>query len=453
MPIEFSCPTCFQLVRTPEGTAGKKGKCPHCGAVVQIPWSTPGGPAADTSAPWAPSQTPPVSAPQPSPHQSPRPSSGTIDFHCAACGALVRAPAGMAGKRGKCGQCQGVVQIPRESQATGESGSFGKKATSKSPLASADTVEDLPALTPIGGGLAAPPPFRAPTGSFSAPPSPTGLTPIPGLTPLPASSYSSVTPVTEDSLADLSRAVASSPFVDPVADYVPRPKPQPVLDDRGRGGLPWEQCPSMDAFGDTILTVVSAPHDAFSKMRRFGGVGNPMGFLVVARVLGQFLLLVEWLAIMLGWAFLFRGGMIELGPGKQVSWEVFLIVYCFFALGQLTGAVFAATVGGLLLAVIFHMGLILVGAKGGFETTYRVVAFGSGSVYMLLPIPIVGPFFALVMTPLVFIYGFMHAHEISGGRAVIGAFLPAILLVTCCAVVVIAFILPALAPYLHSPAQ
>jgi serine/threonine protein kinase len=36
-PIEFSCPHCSHLVRTPPGTAGKKGRCPNCARVINIP--------------------------------------------------------------------------------------------------------------------------------------------------------------------------------------------------------------------------------------------------------------------------------------------------------------------------------------------------------------------------------------------------------------------------------
>jgi tRNA A-37 threonylcarbamoyl transferase component Bud32 len=36
-PIEFSCPHCHQIVRTPLGIAGKKGRCPWCRRVVKIP--------------------------------------------------------------------------------------------------------------------------------------------------------------------------------------------------------------------------------------------------------------------------------------------------------------------------------------------------------------------------------------------------------------------------------
>ena len=35
--IEFACPHCHNLVRTPSGSAGKKGRCPSCKRVVKIP--------------------------------------------------------------------------------------------------------------------------------------------------------------------------------------------------------------------------------------------------------------------------------------------------------------------------------------------------------------------------------------------------------------------------------
>jgi len=37
MAIEFRCTQCQKLLRTQDDTAGKQAKCPHCGAMVQIP--------------------------------------------------------------------------------------------------------------------------------------------------------------------------------------------------------------------------------------------------------------------------------------------------------------------------------------------------------------------------------------------------------------------------------
>jgi predicted RNA-binding Zn-ribbon protein involved in translation (DUF1610 family)/predicted Ser/Thr protein kinase len=54
--IEFACPECGLPVRTPNTTAGKKGKCPSCGAIVPIP-NVPAGPRSQRSA----NATPPSS--------------------------------------------------------------------------------------------------------------------------------------------------------------------------------------------------------------------------------------------------------------------------------------------------------------------------------------------------------------------------------------------------------
>jgi len=37
MPIEFRCPSCSKLLRTPDESAGKKAKCPQCGSIADVP--------------------------------------------------------------------------------------------------------------------------------------------------------------------------------------------------------------------------------------------------------------------------------------------------------------------------------------------------------------------------------------------------------------------------------
>jgi hypothetical protein len=37
MPIEFRCPACSKLLRTPDESAGKKAKCPDCGEICDVP--------------------------------------------------------------------------------------------------------------------------------------------------------------------------------------------------------------------------------------------------------------------------------------------------------------------------------------------------------------------------------------------------------------------------------
>lgn len=54
MPIEFRCPGCAKLLRTPDESAGKKAKCPQCGAIADVPLLS-----ADVSDPF-PSSSPPA---------------------------------------------------------------------------------------------------------------------------------------------------------------------------------------------------------------------------------------------------------------------------------------------------------------------------------------------------------------------------------------------------------
>lgn len=119
MPIEFSCPECAALIRTPDATAGKKGKCPSCTAIVRIP-----GGATPTPKPSAP-HSPPA---QPKPEQA---ETSPLEFFCSVCGQIVRTPRSAAGKKGKCPHCNGVIQIPLKSRVT--KGPAAAPATTAAP--------------------------------------------------------------------------------------------------------------------------------------------------------------------------------------------------------------------------------------------------------------------------------------------------------------------------------
>jgi uncharacterized RDD family membrane protein YckC/phage FluMu protein Com len=65
MPIEFNCSQCNKQLRTPDETAGKKAKCPQCGAVTQIPYAAAFTPLAE----FAPQDMPTSHAASSSPGQ------------------------------------------------------------------------------------------------------------------------------------------------------------------------------------------------------------------------------------------------------------------------------------------------------------------------------------------------------------------------------------------------
>jgi hypothetical protein len=132
MAIEFGCTSCRQLVRVGDNAAGKKGKCPHCGTILQIPGPAP--------------------SPGPAPAASP-----TISFPCPGCGKTMKAPAALAGKRGKCPHCQTMFVV-------GGGPVAAPVYPRMQPLGAGDLtpldegfgpVDGIPGLAPLGGPGAA----------------------------------------------------------------------------------------------------------------------------------------------------------------------------------------------------------------------------------------------------------------------------------------------------------
>lgn len=198
--IELTCGSCGRTLRVPSSSAGKKGKCPNCAAIMSIPaqtdrWKgTPKPAAKPIKAKPAPTRKPEPAKPVASKPAAPAtPPGGKIEFRCSQCQKLVRVMAAAAGQMGQCPQCNAVIKIPTKSTAT----------PGLTPLPSAPSSAATSGLTPIGNTNA------------SAPATP-GLTPIGGaassggLTPLPADDSSpfggGLTPIGDaglDSLDDL----------------------------------------------------------------------------------------------------------------------------------------------------------------------------------------------------------------------------------------------------------
>jgi hypothetical protein len=272
---------------------------------------------------------------------------------------------------------------------------------------------------------------------------PEGLTPLPDL---PPDSFSTLTPLTSEPLTVLTPLPDDDPLGlgtlgtvglgTPGGYGAPIAAPKPIISDARRRGLPWEREPSLETFGETVKTVIAGPHDAFGSMRRGGGIGNPLGFLIVTSVLASMLLLIEFFLYLLAMVFLKHAD----NAGLSIAWDKFFISFGIMAVGMLFSALIGAALGGFVMALILHLGLLMFGgANAGFEATYRVVAFGMGAVYMLLPIPVIGLFFASVMFFVVLIFGLIHAHETSGGRAVLAVLVPLGLAACCMAPVLLMF--------------
>jgi hypothetical protein len=407
MAIEFSCPHCQQLVRTPLAAAGKKGRCPGCGAVVRIPALESGKTEQPLQRPTAPQKS--AFSPPPS-----EPGAVGIEFYCVECGQLVRTPATAAGKKGKCPHCKALIDIPRKAVGSKSSGSFPRH-TPRPPTAELPPLEELEPLD-----LAPPPPAHVPPRDMA----PLLEEVLPELQPLPAGSLPSA--------SGSAPQAARNPFASPA----PVSWRKGVVD-LGRRGLPWERDPSLESFFDTVRYVLAAPGDAFLTMTR-QGIGSPLGFFMVSAVSANLvaLVLLVLLQILLATVYFMFAGLEQ---PLVIRWDIVALRLGGAACVAIVVGLLIGLVGNLINSVFYHVCLLVCGAaNAGFETTYRVVSFGLGSIMVLAAIPIVGPLLALVMQPIVLTYGFMNAHETSGWRAFVAAILPWLVVVAILAVVLLA---------------
>ena len=75
--IKFACSECGKPIRVDDRYAGKRGKCPGCGAAVVVPAKA-----------------------------------APIAFSCSHCGHTLKVPPSYAGKKGKCPKCQQAIVVP-----------------------------------------------------------------------------------------------------------------------------------------------------------------------------------------------------------------------------------------------------------------------------------------------------------------------------------------------------
>jgi hypothetical protein len=190
-----------------------------------------------------------------------------------------------------------------------------------------------------------------------------------------------------------------------------------------RNGLPWDERHSkglFSAFIETLQMVLSRPSQAFTAMRREGGLGEPLLYAIIGGSFG----LIFYFAYQLAFQSL---GMFATRPNPLahlVGASIGGVILFIFVPVIVVLAVF-------LNSAIFHICLMLVGgAKQPFETTFRVICFASGSVIPLMVVPLCGGLVAGVWDIVLRCIGLARAHETDTSRAVLAVLLPVI--ICCC---------------------
>jgi hypothetical protein len=198
-----------------------------------------------------------------------------------------------------------------------------------------------------------------------------------------------------------------------------------------RSGLPWEHRQErgfFNAFIETLVMVLTKPSEAFSVMKREGGLGEPLIYALIGGCLGGIVSLLFSLGLQSTGFFASRHDTFAAMAGKGFGSAALIVLVPLFVIISLF-------IG----SAIVHVCLMIVGgANQSFETTFRVIAFSQGSTGPLQIIPICGGLIAGVWAVVCDCIGLARAHDTDTGRAVLAVFLP--LIVCCGGVLAITFI-------------
>jgi hypothetical protein len=193
-----------------------------------------------------------------------------------------------------------------------------------------------------------------------------------------------------------------------------------------RPGPPWEQPGAFfNRYIETAKGALLDTNNFFATMRRTGGIGAPLtyGMLgVVVGLLGSFLI---QMAMPFGGAFPMGSGMRGAGAGIGGLLLGLVVVPCI------------ALVGLFISSGIIHLVLSLLGgARQGFETTFRVIAYTHGSTGPLSIVPFCGGLIGSIWGIVIMIMGLAKAHETTTGKAAGAVLIP---VAVCCVLAVVFF--------------
>jgi hypothetical protein len=189
-----------------------------------------------------------------------------------------------------------------------------------------------------------------------------------------------------------------------------------------RSGLPWEHRQRrglFKAFVGTLVMVLTKPGEAFTVMKREGGMGKPLIYALIGGCVGGLVSHLFQLSLQ-------YGGLFSRPPDRATTAFFIILLPVFVVIGSFIGS------------AIVHVCLMIIGgANQSFETTFRVLAFSQGSTGPLQMIPLFGGLIAGIWALVCNCIGLARAHETGTGRAVLAVFLP--LIVWCGGAVLIGF--------------
>ena len=222
----------------------------------------------------------------------------------------------------------------------------------------------------------------------------------------------------------------------------PAPPPQMPRGDGDENGprMPWEERDRLgygDALIETVKLLVTAPSDAFARLRADGELIWPLLFGLLFGWIGQFFTQMWNLFTGQAMRAMLTGlgdlgdldGLLQFTSPSLVGAIVSLILFpLFFAIGIFIGA------------GILHLCLMLVGATEespmGFEGTLKVLAYAQVASLAAV-VPIVGGLIVMVASLVLAVIGFTQVHKTTSGKAVVAVLIPVALCCLCCIGVIV----------------
>lgn len=359
----FRCRVCDQGLSIPADKAHKKIQCTSCEAVSRLSLRVMQSEIETNSI--HDSVSPATKNATVSSEPSAEPDDpNKIQFECRDCRQQVRVPKEHAGKKGRCPNCRVTLDIPYYSTTAG----FRvKQSAVQSPVKPGSLVN----VSLAGPDL---------------------LKDFVPESPLKAGSWSPPKPTTTIKQTE-SRKTAVQ-----------------------REGLPWENPPEQGGrFWPTCKMVLFSPNVAFQQMYEDDGLGNPIGFAVVAHLLATLLFALAMVPVLIVACLLANPYMANGIDYPELAARFGLGIGIWFGVGLLLIPLLMFCFGAMLHAAAFVVG----GSDKPFATTSRMMAYSFGASLQTLAVPFLGPFLLLLFWISQMCCGVSKAHEKPIGQAIV----------------------------------
>jgi len=181
--------------------------------------------------------------------------------------------------------------------------------------------------------------------------------------------------------------------------------------------IPWEE-PKRGFFARWWRTWADAtfhPIDFIRRMPREGGFSKPIGYAYGFFLQGLLILVV--LAALVGTAVSLSGVNVR----YEHTVPALILVLALFPLGYLVVAA-----GSFIGAGFWHVLLKLLGGKGTYQGTFRIVSYATGAAVWGL-VPYIGGIIQYVAQAILYYHGFRQVHGLSPARAWMAILVPILL--------------------------